>query len=152
MSFQFNKVGPVYVNGTYPMFVDEAGALLNFSWASYDATTNAPVIYPSGASIANLENQVLIQISPPYVPGATSGMAYRAQLQTSAATPNWQAPFSWSLAPGSPGLPPGLSISLTGLISGTPVQAGSYDFIIQATDAVGRSVLQSYLIDVAVHP
>jgi Putative Ig domain len=151
INFQFNKVGPIYVNGNYPLFVDEAGALLNFAWASYDATTNAPVIYPSGASIANLENQVLIQISPPYLPDGMNALAYRAQLQTSGATPNWQAPFTWSLAPASPGLPPGLSVSANGLISGTPVQAGFYNFIIQATDAVGRTAQQSYVINVLAH-
>ena len=151
INFQFNKVGPIYVNGQYPLFVDEQGGVLYFNWASFDATTNAPVIYPSGASIANLENQVLIQIAPPYLPDGTNAMAYRAQLQTSGATPNWQAPFSWSLAPASPGLPPGLSVSASGLISGTPVQAGFYNFVIQATDAVGRTARQSYVINVLEH-
>ena len=151
LAFQFNKVGPIYANGNYPLFVDETGALLNFAWASYDGSTNAPVVYPSGASIANLENQVLIQIAPPYLPDGTNGMAYHAQLQTSGATPNWQAPFTWSLAPASPGLPPGLSVSASGLISGTPVQAGFYNFVIQATDAVGRTAQQSYVINVLAH-
>jgi hypothetical protein len=95
---------------------------------------------------------VLIQISPPYLPDATNGMAYYARLQTSGATPNWQAPFAWSLAPASPGLPPGLGVSASGLISGTPVQVGSYNFTIQATDAVGRTAQQSYVINVAPHP
>ena len=151
MQFQFNKVGPIYLNGQYPLFVDQQGGVLYFTWASFDATTNAPVIYPSGASIAYLENQVLIQISPPYLPDGTIAMAYTAQLQTSAATPNWQAPFTWSLAPASPGLPPGLSVSANGLISGTPVQVGFYNFVIQATDAVGRTTQQSYVINVLAH-
>jgi hypothetical protein len=151
MEVQFNKVGPIYVNGQYPLFVDQQGGVLYFTWASFDATTNAPVIYPSGASIANLENQVLIQISPPYLPDGTNAMAYHAQLQTSGATPNWQAPFTWSLAPASPGLPPGLSVSASGLISGTPVQAGFYNFVIQATDRVGRTAQQSYVINVLAH-
>jgi hypothetical protein len=152
MTFTFNKVGPIYVNGTYPLFVDEAGALLNFSWASYDSSTNYPVIYPSGASIANLENQVFIQISPPYLPDGIKGAHYSVQLQTSAATPNWQAPVSWSLAPGSPGLPPGLSLSAGGLISGTPSLEGFYNFIVQATDALGRTMQQSYGLNVGPHP
>jgi hypothetical protein len=152
VTYQFNKVGPVYLNGTYPLFVDEAGALLNFMWASFDATTNAPVLYPNSLSIANLENQVLIQISPPFLPDAVSGTAYTVQLQSSAATPNWQAPFTWSLAAGSAGLPPGLNLSSTGRISGTPVQPGAYNFVIQATDAASRTARQSYSITVAAHP
>ena len=155
LEIQFNKVGPIYVNGQYPLFVDQQGAVLWFVWASFDGTTNVPVIYPSGTSIANLENQVLIQISPPYLPNGTNGMPYSARLQTSAATPNWQAPFQWSLAPGSPGLPPGLNVSTTGLISGTPVYnpaVPQYNFVIQATDAVGRTAQQSYIINVALSP
>ena len=152
VTFQFNKVGPIYLNGTYPLFVDEAGALLFFAWASYDGSTNAPVIYPSGTSITDLENQVLIQISPPYLPDGTNAMAYSAQLQTSSVnTANWTPPFTWSLAPASPGLPPGLSVSASGLISGTPTQAGFYDFVIQAKDAVGRATRQSYVINILAH-
>ena len=140
---------------TVQRVVTQPGGLLNFAWASYDATTNAPVIYPSGTSIANLENQVLIQISPPYLPNGTNGKAYSVQLRTSAATPNWQAPFQWSLAPASPGLPPGLNVSPTGLISGIPVfnpGVPQYNFVIQVTDGMGRIAQQSYVINVAPSP
>jgi hypothetical protein len=153
VNFQFNKVGPIYVNGTYPLFVDEAGSLLNFAWASYDGSTNTPIIYPNSASIFNLEDQVLTQIFPPYLPDGTNGMAYSAQLQSSAATPNWQAPITWSMAPGSAGLPPGLNPinPATGLISGTLSQVGFYNFVIRATDAVGRTAQQSYVVNVFEH-
>lgn len=152
VTFQFNKVGPIYVNGTYPLFVDEWGALLNFAWASFDASTNAPIIYPSGTSIASLENQVLIQVSPPYLPDGTNGIYYSVQLYTSAATPSWQTPVTWSLASGSPALPPGLGLSAGGRISGTPGQMGFFNFVIVARDAVGRTVQQSYVINVAASP
>jgi hypothetical protein len=152
VQFTLNKVGPMNLNGEYPFFVDEEGALLDFVWGSYDATTNTPVVYPNGASIMNLENQVLIQIAPAYLPDGLVGIAYHAQLSTSAATPNWQSPFSWSLAPGSPGLPPGLSLSSGGSISGNPAQAGFYNFVVQAMDAVGRTVQRSYIINVAPAP
>jgi hypothetical protein len=45
------------------------------------------------------------------------------------------APFVFSLNSGT--LPPGLTISSTGLLSGTPTTGGQYDFIIRATDANG---------------
>jgi hypothetical protein len=151
-NFQFNKVGPIYLNATYPLFIDQSGALLDFVWASYDGTTNAPVVYPNGTSIQNLENQVLIQITPPYLPDGTNGILYGAQLQTSADTPNWQSPFTWSLGPASPGLPPGLVLSNSGLISGTPNQAGFYNFVVQAVDAVGRTEQKSYVMNVDASP
>ena len=152
MNFQFNKVGPVYVNGTYPLFVDEAGALLNFAWGSYDATTNAPIVYPTGTSISNLETQVLLQISPPGLPDGLTNVAYSAQLQVTAATPDWQGTVTWSLAAGSPALPSGLTLNAaTGLISGTPNQVGFYNFVVRATDAKGHTTQQSYLINVFEH-
>ena len=151
-TFQFNKVGPGYVNGTYPFASEESLALLDFAWASFDATTNAPVIYPNGASIANLEDQVLIQISPPYLPAGTVGVNYGVTLQAKAATPNWQGPFSWALASGSAGLPPGLMLASSGGISGTPVMEGFYNFVVQVMDAAGRTAQQSYVINVAPHP
>jgi beta-galactosidase len=43
-------------------------------------------------------------------------------------------PYTWSLAAGN-NLPPGLGLSADGVISGTPSQAGSYDFTVRVTDA-----------------
>ena len=150
--FAFNKVGPMYLNGLYPFFVDEAGAVLDFVWASYDATTNAPIPYPSGTSIAALEAQVLTQISPSYLPDGMIGVAYSAHMSATAATTSWQPPVSWSLAAGSPGLPPGLNLSSAGGISGTPNQVGFYNFTIQARDAMGRIAQRSYIINVSPQP
>jgi hypothetical protein len=43
-------------------------------------------------------------------------------------------------------LPSGLTLSESGLLSGTPVTAGSYAFTVTATDAVGASASQSYTL------
>jgi hypothetical protein len=150
--FTFNKVGPIYVNGQYPLFVDESGALLDFIWASYDATTNAPVLYPSGTSIATLEAQVLTQVSPGFLPDGVVGVAYAAQMSVTAATTSWQPPVSWSLAPGSPGLPPGLNLGPGGGLSGTPSQVGFYNFTIQAADTLGRTAQRTYIVNVSPQP
>lgn len=152
MTFQFNKVGPIYLNGLYPFFIDEFGSILDFVWGSFDGSTNAPIVYPSGTSIYNLESQVLIQIAPAYLPAGEVGKPYQAQLQTTGATPNWTAPFTWSLVPGSLGLPPGLGISTAGLISGTPTTEGFYNFTIQATDSGGRVARRSYSINLTGLP
>jgi large repetitive protein len=44
------------------------------------------------------------------------------------------APYKWSLTQGS-SLPPGLSLSSDGVISGTPTMAGTYNFSIIVTDS-----------------
>ncbi|PYU10769.1 MAG: hypothetical protein DMG37_19195, partial [Acidobacteria bacterium] len=43
------------------------------------------------------------------------------------------SPYMWSLQSGS--LPPGLTLSSSGLISGTPTQAGTFNFTVQVTDS-----------------
>lgn len=152
MNVQFNKAGPAHLNGTFPFFIDEVSGLLDFVWGSFDGSTNAPIVYPSGTSIYNLENEVLIQISPAYLPAGAVGSLYQVQLETSGATANWTAPFTWSLASSSMALPSGLGISTVGLISGTPTIEGFYDFTIQVTDSAGRVAQRSYSINLTGLP
>ena len=64
------------------------------------------------------------------LPGAAINVAYSgATLQASSGVP----PYSWSIASGS--LPPGLTLSLSGTISGTPTQAGTFVFTVKVTDS-----------------
>src|SRR5579883_3026466 len=49
---------------------------------------------------------------------------------------------TWAITPGS-GLPPGLSLSPSGSISGTPAQAGNYSFTLTATDS-GSGLVVNY--------
>jgi hypothetical protein len=60
-----NKVGPLWYN-IWPSYTSEAdsyelgrGPNRNLLWGSYDGSTNAPVIYPIGTSIQEIEEQVL---------------------------------------------------------------------------------------------
>jgi Putative Ig domain len=61
----------------------------------------------------------------------TVGTATSLQLSASGGT----SPYTWSAT----GLPPGLSISSSGLISGTPSTAGSYSVTATARDATGAT-------------
>jgi hypothetical protein len=55
----FTTVGPFYGN-TFPGFLSQANNNGFWGgWASFDGTTNAPVLYPNGASIQALEDAVL---------------------------------------------------------------------------------------------
>ncbi|MFN7137890.1 MAG: hypothetical protein ACK4UN_00970, partial [Limisphaerales bacterium] len=68
----FNSTFPHYYNfnalannGTFFLNQPSLGYLLNdfrqmtVAWASFDGSTNAPVLYPAGASLAELENAIL---------------------------------------------------------------------------------------------
>ncbi|GAB3702510.1 hypothetical protein GCM10027592_32000 [Spirosoma flavus] len=72
-------------------------------------------------------------LSVPELSTATVGVGFSQSFVASAGA----APFSYSLASGS--FPPGLSLSSTGVLSGTPTQAGSFTLSAKATDATSCS-------------
>lgn len=156
----FNKVGPVFFNspstgmdGT-PYFDQSPLGMLDpfysdyFVWGSYDGTTNAPIVFPNGTSIDNLENQVLIQVSPtsPLPDGSVDVTYYPPpyQIKFTATGGAFTQPYTWSAT----NLPGGLMLSTDGTLSGTPTQAGTFDFTLKLTDAVGRSVQWLYTITI----
>ena len=149
----YDKVGGIFENGSLADFALTTNSFLNelteiqlFTWGSFDDSTNDPVVYPNGTSIANLQNQVLIQILPASLPDAAAGAFYT---QTFSATGGaFSQPFTWSAG----GLPPGMSMASnpdsTGTLSGTPTQSGTFDIVVQLTDSLGRSVTWNYTINI----
>ena len=67
--------------------------------------------------------------SPGTLPAGTKNVAYNNPLQTSGGQP----PITFQKISGS--LPPGLNLSSTGAISGTPTASGTYSFTVRATDS-----------------
>jgi hypothetical protein len=111
------------------------------------------VIYPNGTSIANLAAEALIQISPPppILPDGTNGVPYPGGNVTNVtlSATGGQSPYTWSLTANSAGLPPNLTLSAGGVISGTPTNSATYDNIqIQMNDSSGRSVIMNYSITI----
>jgi hypothetical protein len=133
----FNTVGPVYRNESSPFSLTGPGTPAvrdYFAWASFDGTTNTPVVYPDGTSIANLAAEAFIQITPPppLLPNGTSNVVYNVTFTAAGGQP----PYAWTLAPGSAGLPTGLNLSSGGVISGTPTQRGTFiNIIVRLTDS-----------------
>jgi hypothetical protein len=129
----FNKVGPIFLNESPSFLSQEAQAgSIGFIWGSFDGTTNAPIVYPNGTSITNLEKEALIQVLPATLPNGTDDVVYNVTLS---ATGDGISPYLWSLASGSAGLPAGLSLSPGGMISGTPTQTGIFYFTILLNDS-----------------
>jgi hypothetical protein len=145
--FTFNKVGPVFWNGPFPDtngftdLVNETTQTPALQWASFDGTTNAPILYANGASIQDLEDRMVISISPTSLPDGTNGVAYPT---TTFSATGGHPPYTWStpLLQGTTQtqLPAGLNLSPGGVLSGTPTsdnEPGIYDFIITVTDSSG---------------
>ena len=68
-------------------------------------------------------------INPAALPTAVINVAYSATLTSAGG----KGPFTWAIASGT--LPPGLSISNAGVISGTPTVLGTTTFKVQVTDS-----------------
>lgn len=166
----FDKVGPVFFNtpldvghpgldGT-PFFTEFPGSdttdlfyAFYFVWASFDGSTNEPVVYPDGTSIANLENQVLVQISVTPANGVNLAATPMALANGANGTPygpvtfsatDSSVPLTWSAT----GLPAGMTMTTAGILSGTPTQSGTFDFTVQLTDSINRSVQWNFSITI----
>jgi len=60
---------------------------------------------------------------------------------------NGGRPYEWSRVAGA--LPPGLSLSGTGVIHGTPTSSGTYSFTVLVTDTAGATASKSFTLTVA---
>ena len=152
----YDKVGDIFENGSLAFnFLSTNEFLSEFTqtrlpvltWASFDGTTNAPVLYPNVTSIDNLENQILVSVSPSPadLPSGVQGEVYPGAYFT-ATGGSFSPPFTWSLAPRSGSLPNGLFLSSGGVLSGTPTQSGTFDFIVELTDSLSRTVQWNYTL------
>ena len=89
----------------------------------------------------------VIQVSPLSVPAGTNHVGYTTQHFSASGGPG----FAITLAE-SGTLPTGMSISApaaTLTLSGTPTQAGTFNFTITATDTVGNSGSRGYTLTIA---
>lgn len=145
-SIVLNNTGPLYVNAYELAAINVSGGFFLegtplegtqtnlIIWGSFDGTTNAPIVYPNGTSILQMEQMLLGPfIVTTSLPNGAVNAAYSASLTGTGGQP----PYTWSMSPGS-GLPTGLTLSTTGQITGTPTGPPDlYDVTIRITDSNG---------------
>ena len=78
------------------------------------------------------------------LPPAELNTPYSATLEAVGGT----SPYTWSVASGS--LPPGLSLSSDGTISGTPTTTGTFTFTLEVVDSMGVSATLAQSLEVTV--
>jgi len=149
----FNKSGPAYFNTIGdiligdPALTEAPGGYTGsdlfgfyFVWGSFDGSTNSPVVYPNTTSINEIQNQILIQVTPTSLPNGTNGVVYPPQY-FAASGGSFTPPYAWSAT----GLPSGLNLTSAGILYGTPAQTGTNLVVtVTLTDTISRTVQWSY--------
>ena len=87
-----------------------------------------------------------LTITTTALPPAQGAATYSTQLQAEGGA----GPKTWSVAPGT-SLPPGLNLSSSGEISGTPLVGGSFMLTARVTDLSGLTE-QLYSLDISQPP
>jgi hypothetical protein len=130
--------------------------------AADGAITSNMAIVPSGSgndsidAFAASDTQLILDISSYFapitalsvgtaaLPGATVSNSYSVPLVAIGGV----APYTWSITSGT--LPPGLNLSSSGTISGTPTNTGNSSFTVKATDSNSPASTATMNLGIAV--
>jgi hypothetical protein len=113
-------------------------SLLTLGGTALVTVVNSGGCFPQGSSNSlNFTIQASLVIQPDTLPDATAGRPYSIRF-----LPNGGLqPYTWQAF----GLPSGFLLdAATGVLSGTPTDAGSIAFSVQLRDATGASVIKNY--------
>lgn len=133
---QFNPIGTI-APVTVPQAVNTTTVLSNPG----NTTLTGPVVYPQ------------LSITTPSLPTTDRNDAvYSLQLTSTGGKPGADT-WSWSAPPAS-GLPPGLSLSTSGLLTGTATTPGTYPVTVMVADsaAPANTATRSYKFTVSATP
>ncbi len=145
LSYQWNKNSAAISGATSSSYTTPSTASSDneaeFSVVVTDAAGSA-TSSPATLTVTS-GSTVVIQISPPQLPGGTVAGSYSDTLTATGGT----SPYTWSVLSGS--LPNGLTLSSAGVLSGTPSLAGSFPFTVQVKDASSKTASSNFSINVA---
>jgi hypothetical protein len=117
----------------------------NFSFTVQVKDSSSPVQTASRAlSISVSAPNATLQITTASLPAGQVASSYSVTLQTSGG----KSPVKWSVVSGS--LPTGLALASSGQIGGTPAQASTVTFTVQATDSSSPAQKVSKNLSLAV--
>jgi hypothetical protein len=132
-------------SGANGLLVTHDGYLVGNSWTGGQSAIRVDVRDSRGdttTEIISLQSNIVagdgLSITPPSLPPAYAGEAYRVQLNS--ATGWW--PLVWTME--TDDLPTGISLSQSGLLSVNLTQPGRYPIVIRVSDQQGRRGTHSY--------
>lgn len=138
-----NNTGPNPISGTFANLPNDGTIDLTYNGATFTFTAN----YAGGDG-----NDLTLTYTPTGggVPTITDGpppssAAINVAYSFAYTASGYPTP-TFSLASGS--LPPGITLSSAGLLSGTPTQSGSYNGTVSASNGVGPAATQNFSITI----
>ena len=141
-NFTFNVVentGCFWTVQGLPSWISYSGtggagqAVIALVVASNTGAARAATFTISGVPIMVTQESLLSIATTSPLPVAAVGAAYSQTLSAASGLP----PYAWSMSSGA--LPSGVTLSGVGVVSGTPVAAGVYNFTVLVTDAASAS-------------
>ena len=117
--------------GLTALAINDAQQIVGSASLPGSSSAHAVMLTPSAAVI-----------STDRLPDGSVGSAYSAALAASYGS----TPYTWSLAPGSQPLPPGLNLASTGLIIGSPTMQGTFPIVVQLTDGMSATATRGLSI------
>ncbi|MFO1406393.1 MAG: putative Ig domain-containing protein [Steroidobacteraceae bacterium] len=114
---------------------------------SFTVTATDALTYTgSQAYVLDVIPAPTISVAPGSLPSGNQNLAYSQSITASGGN----APYGYAVTSGS--LPAGMTLSSSGLLSGTPSASGSFSFTVTATDALTYTGSQAYVLDVIPAP
>jgi hypothetical protein len=159
VTLAYHAQGPELINTESPFFSFFFGTTIsdpttNFVWASYDQTTNVPVVYPHGEQFTNFDCNLYLGVQNTSLPTGVVGGSYSGELTGL----GMSTPFGWTSSPNGSPLPPWLTFSnvpplFTNVFlvapNGIPQSAlGANDFTVRLTNSTGCYVDWNFEITV----
>ncbi len=131
-------------------------SLTSYGYLNGTATTAGT--FPIGVTVSSgglsataslslvVANAAALSVSSASLPGGTVNVLYSQGLSATGGVP----PYTWSVISGTP--PPGLSMSSSGIVSGTPGTAGSFSFGVQVKDTAGATATAAASLTIQAAP
>ena len=120
--------------GSYPITITATDTGATGAGAPFSIAQNYTIDVPTPAVVVN----------PATLPDPVVATAYSQTLTAAGGA----APYGFSVTAGS--LPLGLTLSSAGVLSGTPISAGTFNVTVTATDANSQAGSRAYTLTIAV--
>ncbi len=130
--------------GTYTFSIKLLDVNDNSTTKTFRLTVNTPIVTPPILTPA--PTPTALAITTTAAANGTVGTDYLASVNATGGT----APYRWNFASGT--LPPGITLSSNGTLSGRPTTAGSYTAYLEVFDATNAYVGSNFTFSIASAP